>query len=74
MLTFTFKCHSTYTDSIVAWHLAKEGGLNPQLLYVTDSRYEYEENWRIQKIAETLHSPIHVGNAEISYFWILRKI
>jgi hypothetical protein len=45
-------------DSIVAWHLAvqtrDEYYYPPHLLYVCDGLYEYEGNWRLQKIVDTM--------------------
>lgn len=56
-------------DSLVAWNLFMKSAdvdatgntcPNPALLYVTDTRYEYESNSKLQKLVEIIQSH-HIG-------------
>jgi hypothetical protein len=41
-------------DSLVGWHLCKANGQHVHVLYVSDTWYEYENNWRLKRIAQII--------------------
>ena len=53
---------------MVAWHLARSQGLHPVLLYVADGMEEFENNWRLNEIARTIGTDIHIGKYRILDF------
>lgn len=42
-------------DSLVAWHLCKAKGQHAHVLYVCDTWHEYENNWRLKRIAQIIN-------------------
>lgn len=61
MAFFNFVVFAGGKDSLVSWHIALTQGLEPVLLYVADGTYEYEGNWRLQKIVEAIGTDVHLG-------------
>ena len=41
-------------DSLVAWHLARQEGLRPALLYVCDGAGEYHASWRLRGLVRQM--------------------
>ena len=48
-------------DSLVAWDRACKYGKNPVLMYVADGINEFEDNWRLNKIVQTIGTGVCLG-------------
>ena len=50
-------------DSLVVWNRIKLSDAEPVLLYCSATLYEFETNYRIQKLVELTESSIILGTA-----------